>query len=594
MTLDELIEALRGLDAEERLARIEQLIGEVSDDDLTVIRDSAIEAAQAYIDEVPDDDEQIARAEAIAVVLDAIERRTDDTETVQADAEADQADTQVDGTAAEAADATGADEAAEDTAQEPAPEREPVAADGTPQTQNASTQMSIPLAQAAAIAPTQAKSDSGRNDQIKHTVVASGDLPDWRGGTELPDTKTIAAAVQAGMSVVSRSQAPGVRQGLCTIKREAPDHLSYTTESDWIKVDRVTDQRNLPGGSLTAAGGWCAPSEVLYDNCPIPVSRDGMIDLPTITANRGGIKYSKRPDFASFWSMVGFEQTETDAIAGVQKPCYEIPCPDDLAECRMDIEGICLTQPLLTERGWPEKVEEFIEYAMLAHAHRINALRIKRMVDMATWAITVPGPVRTPEDNTLPATARTVDNHGPGAFESVLSVLELQVEFFRYSMRLSRNALLEGLAPYWLRGLLRADISKKLGIDNRWGAASDEALDRWFADRGVRIQFVYDFQDAMADQDPTGFGGAPPTKWPDEVSILLWEPGMYFGIQQDVINLTGVYDRTDLQSNVYTRLFIEEGFQVCARCGRSMLITIPLCPNGLSGSQELTVCSTAA
>jgi hypothetical protein len=583
MTLDELIEALNGLDAEERLARIEQLVGEVSEDDLAVIRDAAIEAAQAYIDEVPSDEASIARAEALAVILDAIDRRTGDGETATEATEAEEADLE-----ATAARAASAEEVAE-----PAREGELVAADGAPQTQKASNQMPIPLAQAASVAPTQV-SAGDRTDRVKHTVVAAGDLPDYRGGTELPDTKAIAAAVQAGMTVVSRSQAPGVRQGLCSIKREAPDHLNYTGASDWLKVDEVTNQKNLPGKSLVAAGGWCAPSEVLYDVCPIPVSRDGLVDLPTITATRGGVKYSRRPDFAPFWSLVGFEQTETDAIAGVEKPCFEIPCPDDLSECRMDIEGICLVQPLLTERGWPEKVEEFVEYAMLAHAHRINARRIERMVDMATWAITVPGPVRSPADNTLPSTAYTVDDHGPGAFESLLSVLELQVEFFRYSMRLSRTALLEGMAPYWLRGLLRADISKKLGIDNRWGIATDEILDRWFADRGVRIQWVYDWQDSMSEQDPAAFGGTPPTKWPEEVSILLWEPGTYFALQQDVINLTGVYDRIDLQRNIYTRLFTEEGFAVCARCGRSMLITIPLCPNGLSGSQELTVCSTTA
>jgi hypothetical protein len=583
MTLDELIEALAGLDAEERLARIEQLVGEVSEDDLATIRDAAIEAAQAYIDEVPSDEASIARAEALTVILDAIDRRTGDAETETEATEAEEADLE-----ATAARAASAEEVAE-----PAREGELVAADGAPQTQKASNQMPIPLAQAASVAPTQA-SAADRTDRVKHTVVAAGDLPDYRGGTELPDTKAIAAAVQAGMTVVSRSQAPGVRQGLCSIKREAPDHLNYTGASDWLKVDEVTNQKNLPGKSLVAAGGWCAPSEVLYDVCPIPVSRDGMVDLPTITATRGGVKYSRRPDFAPFWSLVGFEQTETDAIAGVEKPCFEIPCPDDLSECRMDIEGICLVQPLLTERGWPEKVEEFVEYAMLAHAHRINARRIERMVDMATWAITVPGPTRSPADNTLPSTGITVDDHGPGAFESLLSVLELQVEFFRYSMRLSRSALLEGMAPYWLRGLLRADISKKLGIDNRWGIATDEILDRWFADRGVRIQWVYDWQDSMSEQDPAAFGGTPPTAWPDEVSILLWEPGTYFALQQDVINLTGVYDRIDLQRNVYTRLFTEEGFAVCARCGRSMLITIPLCPNGLSGSQELTVCSTTA
>jgi len=578
MTLDELIEALGGLSEEERLERIEQLIGEVPEDDLAALRDAAVEASQPYIEEVPTTDADIARAQALAVILDAIDRRTSETEGESEAAEE-----------AEAEAASAATEAPQGEAVEAPREAELVAADGAPQTQEASTQMPIPLAQAASVAPTQASSNSagGRTDQVKHTVVASGDLPDWRGGAELGDIKQIAAAVQAGMTVVSRSQAPSVRQGLCSIKREAPSHLSYTTESDWLKVDNVTMQRNLPGGSLTAAGGWCAPSEVMYDTCPISVSRDGMIDLPTITANRGGIKYSKRPDFSQFWSLVGFEQTETDAIAGVQKPCFEIPCPDDLSECRMDIEGICLVQPLLTERGWPEKVEEFVEYAMLAHAHRINARRIARMVDLATWSIEVPAAP-------APSEATVTDCHGPGAFESVLSVLELQVEYFRYSMRLSRTALLEGMAPYWLRGLLRADISKKLGIDNRWGAAADEALDRWMADRGVRIQYVYDWQDSMSEQDPTAFGGAPPTCWPEQVSILLWEPGTYFALQQDVINLTGVYDRVDLQRNVYTRLFTEEGFQVCTRCGRSMLITFNLCPNGLSGSIQRTQCAAPA
>lgn len=574
MTLDEIIEALGGLGEEERLSRIESLIGEVSEDDLAALRDAAIEAAQAYIEEVPTEESAIARAEALTVILDAIDRRTSDTEPAADDGAEEAVVEEASAAAAEAA---------------PAPEL--VAADGAPADQKGRT-MPIPLASAAAAAPAPTASETGRTDRVTHTVLAAGDLPGYRAAQELTDGKAIAAAVHTGMSLVSRSQAPGVRQALASIKRKAPDSLFYQSDADWLKVDAATDQRNLPGQSITAAGGWCAPSEVMYDTCPIPVSRDGMIDLPTITANRGGIKYSQRPDFTAFWSLVGFEQTETDAMAGVEKPCFEIPCPDDLTECRMDIEGICLVQPLLTERGWPEKVEEFVEYALLAHAHRINARRIARMVDLATYAITVPAPDRTPPEGI--ATAYTVDDHGPGAFESVLSVLELQVEYFRYSMRLARNALLEGMAPFWLRGILRADISKKLGIDNRWGAGTDAALDRWFADRGVRIQWVYDWQDSMSEQDPTAFGGTPPTKWPEQVSILLWEPGMYFALQQDVINLTGVYDRIDLQRNVYTRLFTEEGFAVCARCGRSMLITIPLCPNGLSGSHELTICSPPA
>src|SRR5699024_6488464 len=32
-------------------------------------------------------------------------------------------------------------------------------------------------------------------------------------------------------------------------------------------IERATDERLLDKGSLTAAGGWCAPSEQLYDFC---------------------------------------------------------------------------------------------------------------------------------------------------------------------------------------------------------------------------------------------------------------------------------------------------------------------------------------
>jgi len=430
-------------------------------------------------------------------------------------------------------------------------------------------------------APTAETSDPR---ETKYEILASADLPGYKTGNTLDTMKDIGEAVHTGMSLVSRNRAPGIAQQLASIRRTAPKHLTYTGDGDHVKVDAITDQRNLPGKSLVAAGGWCSPSEFLYDNCAIVVSRDGMIDLPTITASRGGIKYTGRPDFAAMYQNFGFIQSEVDAIAGVQKPCFEIPCPDDLQECRMDISGICFKQPILTELGWPEKVEEFVEYAMLAHAHWMNAERIRRMVALVNYEVEVPAPA-APQDGSI------FDPHGPGAFESVLSVLELQVEYFRYSQRMSRNTTLEAVAPYWFRGVLRADISKKLGIDDRWGAGADAALDRWFRDRGVSIQYVYDWQDALSDGDEGGFGGTtPPTQWPSRVQILLYEPGTYFALQRDVITLSGVYDSVDLQQNIYTRLFTEEGFNVCTRCGRSMLLTLNLCPNGLSGTQQRTQC----
>lgn len=549
------------------------------------------------------DDEQILESEIVAQALtiaDELDEQTDDSDGEDSDGEeapmeksraaaADERTTRAKA-AAEAltrrAQAKQAEQAEAPAAEQPGVVEEAPVAEGELVTASANpSKTGRPVVPLANVNPAPSPDDGAGADprRIKHTVIAAGDLPGYRGGTELNDMKAIAAAVHAGMSQVSRSQTPGLAQGLATIKRDAPEHLMYSSEADWRKVDAVTEQKNLPHGSLTAAGGWCAPSEVLYDTCPITVSMDGMVDLPTITANRGGIKYSGKPDFGAIWRNVGFIQTELDAIAGVLKPCWEIPCPDDLSECRMDISGICLKQPILTERGWPEKVEEFVEYAMLAHAHKLNAEKIRRMVDLATYELEVPAPAN-PQD------ASIFDPHGPGAFESVLSIFELQVEFFRYSGRLARNVTLEAIAPFWFRGILRADISKKLGIDDRWGAGADAALDRWFADRGIRITYVYDWQDALADQDESSFGGTVPTQWPTQVQILIYEPGTYFALQQDVITLSGIYDSVDLQKNVYTRLFTEEGFQVCSRCGRSLLLTLNLCPNGLSGTQQRTQC----
>src|SRR5690606_22780681 len=58
-------------------------------------------------------------------------------------------------------------------------------------------------------------------------------------------------------------------------------------------------------GSLTAAAGWCAPSENLYDLCSL-WSMDGMLDLPTVTATRGGFNYTSDVSYADLDAATGF------------------------------------------------------------------------------------------------------------------------------------------------------------------------------------------------------------------------------------------------------------------------------------------------
>ncbi|MER6607376.1 major capsid protein [Streptomyces sp. NPDC000927] len=458
---------------------------------------------------------------------------------------------------------------------DPVPVAEPIAASARPR---------VPLGLNNAQAP-------AASDRESFQLVAAADVPGFSQGQQLAGLSEFGQAwEQRMMPLISSGGRGGGRQrvGVARIKRNVPAEFTIRDDRDAEEViKRATDETQLSGGSLVAAGGWCAPSETLYDLCDMRITQEGMVNLPSVTARRGGVRYPADFDWAAIfgaWDTVGFHQTEAEAIDGKEKTCLEVPCPDDFIECRLDVDGVCLRTPILTERGWPERVAQFSEGVLAIHAHKINAWKIAKMEALST-------PVTMPAPGAPNPQAAISDPHGPGLIESVLSMLELQVEYQRYRERLSPNATLEMLAPYWLRGILKSDLRKKQAIEGRWNVG-DGDIDTYLRSIKVNPQWVYDWQDAYADQDAAGFGGATvPTVWPGEVKILLYRAGSFFQLQSDVISLDGVYDHASLTQNMYTSLFTEEGIQVCMRCGVSYVVTIPLCPNGLSGGLQTTTCA---
>ncbi|MEE1774452.1 major capsid protein [Streptomyces sp. JV185] len=457
-----------------------------------------------------------------------------------------------------------------------APVAEPIAASARPR---------VPLGLNNAQAP-------AVSDRESFQLVAAADVPGFSQGQQLAGLADFGQAWEQRMMplISSGGGRDGGRQrvGVARIKRNVPDAFTIRDDRDADEViKRATDETQLSGGSLVAAGGWCAPSETLYDLCDMRITQEGMVSLPSVTARRGGVRYPADFDWAAIfgaWETVGFHQTEAEAIAGTEKPCMEVPCPDDFIECRLDVDGVCMRTPILTERGWPERVAQFTEGVLAIHAHKLNAWKIAKMEALST-------PVTMPAPGAPNPQAAVSDPHGPGLIESVLSMLELQVQYQRYRERLSQNATLEMLAPYWLRGILKSDLRKKQAIERRW-SVPDGDIDAYLRSIGVNPQWVYDWQDAYADQDAAGFGGATvPTVWPGEVKVLLYRAGSFFQLQADVISLDGVYDHASLTQNMYTSLFTEEGLQVCMRCGVSYVVTIPLCPNGLSGGLQTTTCA---
>lgn len=436
-----------------------------------------------------------------------------------------------------------------------------------------------------------ARQSTQRSSFEKFSLIAAADVPGFSTGQVMENgladfaeawESRILPLVSAGVN--SGEDGRRTRVGVARIKRTVPEAFTITNENEAAhKIEAACDERNLPGGSLVAAAGWCAPSETLYDLCPIRITAEGMISLPSIVARRGGVRYPAPFDWAAAWGSVGFHLSETQVIAGAEKPCIEVPCPTDFEECRMDVSGLCIRTPILMERGWPERVQQFMEGALLIHQHRLNARKLARMEELST-RIVIPAPDPTNVNATI------TDPHGPGAIESLLSVLELQVQYQRYHWRLSQADTLEMVAPYWLRGILKSDLRKKLGVDNRWDI-TDATLDSYLRNVGVNPQWVYDWQDSFSEPlDPAGFGGQIPTTWPTKVKVMLYPAGTFFQLQADVINLDGIYDHASLVQNIYTSLFTEEGWQVCARCLQSYVLEIGLCASGLSGSHQSVQC----
>ena len=251
--------------------------------------------------------------------------------------------------------------------------------------------------------------------------------------------------------------------------------------------------------------------------------------------------------------------------------------------------------------SWPEWTREFTRRVLKAHRRKVNAWLIAKLEALATQQLTFD------LDYSGEMANLTASTHGPGATESILSILEIVVENTRYRYRMARNKTLEMVAPYWLLGLIRSDLSKKAGNSPDRLEITDAQINRYLASRGVRVQWVYDWQDAFSNtqagvwcvpnssseptvplppaQIGTGFGNPAALKeWPSTVKILLYPAGSVFKLQQDIITLDGIYDHASLLENKYTSLFSEEGINVCSRCYTPTLLTISgLCPGGLSG-----------
>lgn len=537
----------------------------LSDEDLQALQEQAADAFDAIYDREGDlSSEDVEALQALADAVDAIrgELRTRNEQREQNRKDADALRRRVD--PEEEGDDDSDEGDPEAVADDPAPDEgaeDPPEGGEEPAEAVAAGSISVSL---SGLRNRQGRRRQPRASRDRPVIIASADLGGpLTAGDEVTVDQVAEQLIRRTQGMTDSSYRAafdsGRRQrnsiGLLSINKSFPKDLVASADNGHEVLQRATDEKRLPQGSLVAAGGWCAPSETVYDLFELEQA-DGLVSIPEFQVIRGGIRFTRGPDFATLFADTGFCFTEADAEAGDfdgyggNKPCFQVTCPD-FTEERLEVCGLCITAGILQNRAYPEVTARTIRGALVAHQHRLAARTVESIIADSTSVSLPAGQV--------------------GALAPVLTAIELQAQHYRYVHRMADSATLEAIFPRWVRGVIRSDLSRRLGVDLL--TVSNAQIQGWFNERGINPQFVYNYQDLSGP-------ATDHTSWPTSIRFLLYAAGTWARGSSDVITLDAIFDSNLLVQNDFTALFSEEGWLVARRGHDSREVTVPICPDG--------------
>lgn len=601
ITLQDLINAAQGEDGKppaDPAKAVAEYLAAHPDADVAALQAEAVQSFTEISAAGADSDDSLAAVEALADVIDGVKVEQERIDAAGEEKRAKLAALSERVKAATGSDAEGEDNAdADATAEaEVVAEAEAVAVDAAGADANVDAGAAAETIAPEAVAASAAKpvkrvrlsqiprktvvmpAENTADTSPRATIIASADVSGFATGQNL-STRELADAANVKLQSLSAS---GGKNSASVARISIPfdEELTADGRNDQEIIDFAADTSRLDGGSLVAAGGWCAPSETLYELGGILADANaGLIDLPEVKAARGGLRFTEGPDYAAVYgnSDIGFIQTEAQAVAGsgftsptgatitgTEKPFYRVPCPE-FAEKRAEAAGFGIVAGILQNDAYPEMTQEIVENALITHSHRINTRSITRMVAESGAAIVLA--------------------LGPSATASLLNSVGIQITDYRYANRMPDGAELEVVLPLWLKEVVRADqsVRNNSGVSEAY-EVTDEKINAWFRARNAVVHWVYDWQDAFSGV-ANGFGAATAiTAWPTTVDALIYKAGTFVRARGEVISVDAIYDPTSLKKNDFHRLFVEEKLLVIKRRWKSRLVRIPLAVNGAVGA----------
>jgi hypothetical protein len=312
-----------------------------------------------------------------------------------------------------------------------------------------------------------------------------------------------------------------------------------------------------------ASGGWCAPSETIYDITDIACP-DMLWDAPEIQLNRGGLRFFRTPtlDVAALtWTWTEAQDiAAATQPAGPEKPCYVIPCPAPI-DVRAQAIGVCLSVGILTQRFFPEMVDWYVRNAMIAHEIRIKQVMYQAALDSA-------------------ATTDVTIRDSFATFSAIYEAVALQAADMIERHNLCDSTQLEVVLPFWSKNMMLTDLARQQGVDV--STLSEADIQAAFSNLGVRIQFARGLPPAV----PTDIGGVvPATTWPSTVQFLIYPSGNFQIGRGPEINLGVIIDSVTVATND-EKIFSEEAVVLIDRMGLARAVTVTVCADGEVGARN--------
>jgi hypothetical protein len=452
-------------------------------------------------------------------------------------------------------------EDAEQQEEESAEEAEPARPASPPAVDSATARRSF--ASRAARKTPDSQKKAPMPEAPRASLTAAADVPSFSAGQKFSNLTEAAKAIGVSLNNLPKGAPKGThtRNGavVITLPENKFNQNEFRGRDEEMLLAAASESR-LEGGSLVAAGGWGAPSETLMDFCGGETT-EGLINIPEVTITRGGVQYTKGPSFDDVMSATeGFwDMTEAVAEAGTEEKTSLRPELPDFVEKRMDAVGVMIEAGLLLRKGWPEVIERYTQLALVAHQYKLHAKTIAQISAYTGAPINVPG--------------------GFGNALDVLHILDVVAYGERQRNALPENATLEVVLPRWVKGVIKADLSNRTGVD--FLNVTDQQINGWFSARGLRVQWLAYWQNVNV----TTAGIA--TKYPSTVDAFMYPAGTFVRGTSDVITLDTVYDSVNLKKNDYVHLFTEQGTVVTNPCNTGRAVRIPLVANGKTGAASI-------